>query len=468
MSQLKTNIRLIICFIFLVFVLQFVAVPFAESVTYTYDDANRLIREEDGPGTSNEYIYDDDGNLNQKTAGSSGMFFLSVQKSGTGSGTVTSSETPAPYINCGTVCSASYAPASVVRLTASPDGVSLFSGWSGDCSGTSNSVDVVMDMTKSCRATFASNTFTVTPSAGANGTISPSTPQTVNYNSTISFTVTPNTGYHIASISGCGGPSVGSQPNNTPYTYTTGQITSDCTVTAFFSINTTTYTVTPSAGPNGTISPSTPQTVDYNSTTSFTVSPDAGYHIASVSGCGGTLTGNIYTTGPITSDCTVTASFAVNAYTVTPSAGANGTIDPSTPQTVNYNSTISFTVTPNTGYSIASVTGCGGTLSGNTYTTGPITSNCTVTASFTSSSTYSISGRVTAKGNKGLSDVTMTLSGPASATVTTDTSGNYTFTGLANGTYTVTPSKTGYRFTPTNRSVTISDANVTGQNFTAK
>ncbi len=63
------------------------------------------------------------------------------------------------------------------------------------------------------------------------------------------------------------------------------------------------------------------------------------------------------------------------SFTVTPSAGANGSINPSTPQTVNYNGTASFTVTPNTGYQIASVTGCGGTLSGNTYTTGQITAD---------------------------------------------------------------------------------------------
>ncbi|MDZ7583787.1 MAG: choice-of-anchor U domain-containing protein, partial [Thiobacillus sp.] len=71
-----------------------------------------------------------------------------------------------------------------------------------------------------------------------------------------------------------------------------------------------------------------------------------------------------------------------SGYTVTPSAGANGSIDPSTPQTVNDSETTSFTVTPNTGYSIASVTGCGGSLSGSTYTTGAITSACTVTANF--------------------------------------------------------------------------------------
>jgi O-glycosyl hydrolase len=51
--------------------------------------------------------------------------------------------------------------------------------------------------------------------------------------------------------------------------------------------------------------------------------------------------------------------------------------------------------------------------------------------------------------------------------VTADASGNYTFAGLANGTYTVTPSKTGYTFTPTSRAVTLSGANRTGTNFTA-
>jgi hypothetical protein len=178
------------------------------------------------------------------------------------------------------------------------------------------------------------------------------------------------------------------------------------------------------------------------------------------------LAGNTYTTGAITSNCAVTVSFAINTYTVTPAAGANGTISPSIPQTVNYNATTSFTVTPNTGYHITSVTGCGGTLAGNTYTTGAITSNCAVTVSF-AINTYSISGRVTAK-NKGLSGTTMTLTGAASATTTTDTSGNYTFSELLNGSYTVTPSKTGYTFTPTNMAVTISGANVTGRNFTGK
>ena len=77
---------------------------------------------------------------------------------------------------------------------------------------------------------------------------------------------------------------------------------------------------------------------------------------------------------------------------------------------------------------------------------------------------YSISGTVTDAVQAG---VTMTLSGSVSKTTTTDSSGNYIFSGLSNGTYTVTPSKTGYTFTPTNRQVQISEANVIGVDFTA-
>ena len=59
----------------------------------------------------------------------------------------------------------------------------------------------------------------------------------------------------------------------------------------------------------------------------------------------------------------------------------------------------------------------------------------------------------------------MNLTGASTATVTADASGNYTFTGLANGSYTVTPSKTGFTFTPASQPATINNANVTALNF---
>jgi YD repeat-containing protein len=81
---------------------------------------------------------------------------------------------------------------------------------------------------------------------------------------------------------------------------------------------------------------------------------------------------------------------------------------------------------------------------------------------------YSISGTVLKANKKPLSGVTMTLSGAATGTATTNTSGNYTFTGLFNGTFTITPQKTGYTFTPTSRTIVINGANVVGQDFTGK
>lgn len=61
------------------------------------------------------------------------VFPVTVTKSGTGFGTVSSS--PAG-INCGSTCSASFAAGSAVTLSAAPVSGSTFSGWSGACSGT--------------------------------------------------------------------------------------------------------------------------------------------------------------------------------------------------------------------------------------------------------------------------------------------------------------------------------------------
>ena len=264
----------------------------------------------------------------------------------------------------------------------------------GTCGGTLvGTTYTTIAITAPCTVTaaFTLNTYAVTPSAGANGTISPATPQTVNHGSTTAFTVTPNTGYTAVMGGTCGGTLVGT-------TYTTIAITAPCTVTAAFTLNT--YAVTPSAGANGTISPATPQTVNHGSTTAFTVTPNTGYTAVMGGTCGGTLVGTTYTTIAITAPCTVTAAFTLNTYAVTPSAGANGTISPATPQTVNHGSTTAFTVTPNTGYTAVMGGTCGGTLVGTTYTTNAITAPCTVTAAFTLN-TYAVTPSAGANGTIG-------------------------------------------------------------------
>lgn len=77
--------------------------------------------------------------------------------------------------------------------------------------------------------------------------------------------------------------------------------------------------------------------------------------------------------------------------------------------------------------------------------------------------TYGISGKVSGDVKAG---VKITLSGDTSGTTTTDDDGTYSFDGILDGSYTVTPSLTGYAFTPANRSVTVSGADAT-QNFIA-
>ena len=55
--------------------------------------------------------------------------------------------------------------------------------------------------------------------------------------------------------------------------------------------------------------------MDHGTTASFTVTADAGYGIASVSGCSGSLDGTTYTTGVITGACTDTTSVAMLVVT---------------------------------------------------------------------------------------------------------------------------------------------------------
>lgn len=70
-------------------------------------------------------------------------------------------------------------------------------------------------------------------------------------------------------------------------------------------------------------------------------------------------------------------------------------------------------------------------------------------------------------GNAGIAGATVSYTGPTSGSVTADSSGNYSISGAQDGTYTVTPSKTGYSFSPSNQTVPISGLNVGGINFTA-
>ena len=76
--------------------------------------------------------------------------------------------------------------------------------------------------------------------------------------------------------------------------------------------------------------------------------------------------------------------------------------------------------------------------------------------------TYSISGRVTDLNGDALSGVT--VSAGAGVEATTNANGDYAITDLITGTYTLTPTKSGYTFSPSSRIVSVPPS-ATGQDF---
>src|SRR5262249_44539903 len=106
---------------------------------------------------------------------------LSVSKTGSGTGTVTS--TPSG-INCGSTCAASFNHNAEVTLTPAADPGSEFKGWSGACSGT-GSCKVTMSAAKAVTAEFAleQHQLSVSKTGSGTGTVT-SSPSGINCGST--------------------------------------------------------------------------------------------------------------------------------------------------------------------------------------------------------------------------------------------------------------------------------------------
>ena len=153
-------------------------------------------------------------------------------------------------------------------------------------------------------ASFAIATFNITASAGAGGSISPNGSVNVNYGCTPSFTVTPDTGYHILDVTVDGNSVLSDLVSNV---YTFPAVSADHAITATFAINTYNIAVTQTG--NGQITPGT-STVNYGDSPSFTVTPSSGYYIASITTDAGSVT--------VTSPSGQTVSFT-NVRLTTPS-----------------------------------------------------------------------------------------------------------------------------------------------------
>ena len=160
----------------------------------------------------------------------------------------------------------------------------------------------------------------------------------------------------------------------------THTVTANHTIGATFAINT--YTITSSAGANGSISSSA--TVNYGASSTFTITPAAGYQVAGVV-VDGVPVGAVasYTFSNVTANHTISASFAIITYTITSSAGANGAISPSGVVSVNQGSSQAFTIAPAAGYRVAGVLVDGVSAGAvRSYTFNNVTGNHTLSVSF--------------------------------------------------------------------------------------
>ncbi len=121
----------------------------------------------------------DDCTITMDTAASVTATFVLVSRlltaatAGTGVGSVTSD---VGGIDCPAACGQTYTHGTSVQLTADPGAGSTFTGWSGDCSGTSLTCGVTMNAARSVTATFVPNVaLTVGTTGSSTGSVSSDT-----------------------------------------------------------------------------------------------------------------------------------------------------------------------------------------------------------------------------------------------------------------------------------------------------
>ena len=265
--------------------------------------------------------------------------------------------------------------------------------------------------------------YTITATAGTNGSISPTGVSTVADGSSKTYTITPDSGYQVDAVT-VNGVSVGAVT-----TYTFANVTANQTIAVTFKV-TPTYTISATTGANGTISPLGASTVTSGASKIYTITPNAGYQVDAVT-VNGVSVGAVttYTFANVTSNQTIAATFKVivvtPTYTITATTGANGTISPLGSSTVTSGASKVYTITPSAGYQVDAVNVNGVSVGAvTTYTFANVTSNQTIAATF----------KVT------VVTPTYTITASSGANGTISPSGISTVTSGASKVYTITPS----------------------------
>ncbi len=341
-----------------------------------------------------------------------------------------------------------------VTVTASPASGYAFVRWTEDGQEVSTDASYTFTVTaaRSLVAEFVEDTppapqkVTITATAGANGQISPVSVELTIGASAI-FTITPDSGYEVASVTVDGADVTSDVDANGQYTF--NDVKADHAISATFKeipaapTPPKTYEITATADANGSISPAS-QTVPEGGSATFTITPNSSYVIDTVTLDGNDVTGQVsngqYTLSNITEGHSINATFKVmdsgpepptiTYHTITATAGENGSISPGNASVPEGGSAV-FTITPDSNYEVEKVTVDGtdvmGQLQNGQYTFSDVQANHTISVTFkeipaapTPPTTYTITATADANGSISPTSQTVPEGGSAIFTITPD------------------------------------------------
>ena len=256
-------------------------------------------------------------------------------------------------------------------VTAVPDANYSFVDWS-DSSTQNPRTDTSITGDVTVTANFTIDTFTLSYSSGANGSLTGTNPQTVDYNTSgTAITAVPETGFIF----------VDWDDSSTDNPRTDANVTADVTVSASFVASAAEFTVTFAANGGSITGDASQLIVSGEDCTAVTVVPNANYSFTQWSDAN---TDNPRTVTNVASNQALTATCVIDTYSVDFTAGNGGSITGTASQTIDHGSDATqVTATAATDYEFTSWSG-DATGTTNPLTITNVTADTAIVANFTS------------------------------------------------------------------------------------